>query len=51
MSPTYVFYLPGIYTITLSATNLFGTDTEQKIEYITVTEGNTFWVPLVFNTK
>lgn len=49
--PLYVFYAPGIYSITLNATNIFGSDSEQKIEYITVTEGNMLLVPIVFNSK
>ncbi len=35
-NPTHVFFNPGVYTITLTATNASGSDIETKISYITV---------------
>ena len=36
-NPTYIFTIPGVYTITLSVVNGEGNDTETKTDYITVT--------------
>jgi PKD repeat protein len=37
-NPTYTFYTPGIYTVSLSCEGPGGTDTETKIDYISVSE-------------
>ncbi|PLW94658.1 MAG: hypothetical protein C0591_12430 [Marinilabiliales bacterium] len=37
-NPTYVFYTPGVYTISLTCEGPGGIDTESKIDYITVSE-------------
>jgi PKD repeat protein len=39
--PLYAYQTPGTYTVTLIATNGYGSDTETKSNYITVTEGGT----------
>ena len=36
-NPTYTYNTQGIYTVTLTATNQFGSDIETKVDYITVT--------------
>jgi len=36
-NPTYTYNLMGVYTVTLTATNEFGSDIETKVDYITVT--------------
>jgi Zn-dependent metalloprotease len=36
-NPTYTYNTQGIYTVTLTATNQFGSDVETKVDYITVT--------------
>jgi Zn-dependent metalloprotease/chitodextrinase len=36
-NPTYTYNAMGVYTVTLTATNEFGSDDEVKIDYITVT--------------
>ena len=36
--PYFTYTEPGVYTITLTATNAAGTDTETKVDYITVGE-------------
>ena len=35
--PEHTYINPGLYTVTLTATNLFGSGTEQKVQYINVT--------------
>ncbi|MGD2093265.1 MAG: PKD domain-containing protein, partial [Candidatus Aminicenantes bacterium] len=35
-NPTVTYYTAGTYTVTLTATNAYGTDTETKVDYITV---------------
>jgi PKD repeat protein len=35
-NPTITYNIPGNYTVTLTATNEYGSDTETKIDYITV---------------
>jgi PKD repeat protein len=43
--PVYEYTALGKYTVTLTVTNAYGTDSETKIDYITVTEaGNTMYV-------
>ncbi len=37
-NPTYEYTAAGTYTVTLIATNSYGSDTEEKIDYITVNE-------------
>ena len=37
-NPTYTYTADGSYTVTLIATNAYGSDTETKIDYITVAE-------------
>jgi PKD repeat protein/Zn-dependent metalloprotease len=36
-NPTHTYNLMGVYTVTLTATNQFGSDDEVKVNYITVT--------------
>jgi PKD repeat protein len=36
--PSYTYDNVGTYTVTLTASNDYGSDTEQKVDYITVTE-------------
>ncbi len=38
-NPTYTYNSVGTYTVTLAVTNAYGSDTEVKSNYITVTEG------------
>ena len=37
-NPTYTYTVDGSYTVTLVATNAYGSDTETKVDYITVAE-------------
>lgn len=37
-NPSYTYNDPGTYTVTLVATNVYGSDTEAKLDYITVNE-------------
>ncbi len=37
-NPSYEYVTPGTYTVSLTATNAFGNDTETKTDYITVNE-------------
>lgn len=37
-NPTFIYTVPGIYTVFLMTTNASGSNTEQKTNYITVTE-------------
>jgi PKD repeat protein len=37
-NPTYTYTAVGTYTVSLTASNAFGTDTETKVDYIAVTE-------------
>lgn len=37
-NPSHIYTLPGTYTVTLIAANTCGTDTETKVDYITVSE-------------
>jgi PKD repeat protein len=39
--PLYIYDSPGTYTVSLTATNMYGSDTITKIGYITVTEPST----------
>ncbi len=36
-NPTHAYTLPGVYSVSLTATNAYGTDTETKIAFVTVT--------------
>lgn len=36
-SPTHIYTEPGVYTVSLTATNTFGSGTVEKTDYITVT--------------
>jgi PKD repeat protein len=38
-NPQYTYETAGSYTVSMTATNEYGSDTETKIDYITVTEG------------
>ena len=40
-NPSYTYTAAGTYTVSLTATNAFGSDTETKTAYITVTAPNT----------
>jgi PKD repeat protein len=40
-NPTVTYYTQGTYTVTLTATNAFGSDTETKVDYITVEPAGT----------
>lgn len=37
-SPCYIYYSTGNFTVSLTVTNSYGSDTETKVNYITVTE-------------
>ncbi|UCD94304.1 MAG: T9SS type A sorting domain-containing protein [Candidatus Zixiibacteriota bacterium] len=37
-NPTHIYDLPGVYTVSLTAANAFGSDTHTKTDYITATE-------------
>ncbi|WP_456442762.1 PKD domain-containing protein [Caldithrix abyssi] len=39
-NPTYTYNTPGTYTVSLTATNAYGSDTNTKTNYITVTEAS-----------
>jgi len=39
-NPTFIFNTAGVYTVSLTATNGEGPDTNTKIDYITVTQGD-----------
>jgi PKD repeat protein len=42
-NPSYTYNNPGTYTVSLTATNQYGSDTETKVDYITATEqGNNY---------
>ncbi len=47
-NPSYTYQNPGSYTVSLTATNAYGSDAETKANYITVTESGTT-VMHVFN--
>jgi PKD repeat protein len=36
-SPEHTYQNPGVYTVTLTATNVYGSDTATEVDYITVT--------------
>jgi PKD repeat protein len=36
-NPTHIYTAPGLYTVSLTVSNEYGTDTETKIYYINVT--------------
>jgi PKD repeat protein len=40
-NPTVTYYTQGTYTVTLTASNAFGSDTETKVNYITVEPAGT----------
>jgi len=40
-NPSYIYETAGTYTVSLTATNAYGSDTETKTDYITVTEPST----------
>ncbi len=40
-NPSYIYNNVGTYTVSLTATNAYGSDVETKIDYITVTEPTT----------
>ncbi|MFC1573421.1 S8 family serine peptidase, partial [Candidatus Eisenbacteria bacterium] len=40
-NPSYTYDTEGSYTVSLTATNAHGSDTETKVDYITVTSGGT----------
>ena len=46
VNPTVVFNTPGTNTITLTATNAFGSDVETKTAYITVLDANGIALPI-----
>ena len=39
-NPGYTYNNPGTYTVALTVTNAYGSDTETKVDYITVTDPN-----------
>ena len=44
-NPTYEYTAVGTYTVALTVTNAYGSDTETKVDYITVSDvGNTMYV-------
>jgi len=44
-NPSHTYYNSGVYSVSLTATNNFGTDTDIKTNYITVTASNSFTDP------
>ena len=52
-NPTHEYTIAGTYTVSLTATNADGSDTETKVDYITVTEpaGNAMHVDNISVTK
>ncbi len=45
-NPTHSYAAPGVYTVTLTATNAYGNDTETKTSYITVNAGGSVAVTI-----
>lgn len=50
-NPTITYLLPGTYTVSLTSTNAFGNDTEQKNNYIQVGPGTGISDPLTTDVK
>ncbi len=49
-NPTHSYAAPGTYTVTLTATNAYGNDTEVKTAYITVLSGGSVSVTIASGT-
>ncbi|MBD3257512.1 PKD domain-containing protein, partial [candidate division GN15 bacterium] len=49
-NPSHTYNAAGTYTVTLTATNAYGSDDETKIDYITVTEPGTGYASLPYST-
>lgn len=45
--PTYIYEEPGLYTVTLTVSNLFGSHTLSETNYITVMEPEKIYLPLL----
>ncbi len=45
--PVHIYTDPGIYTVTLTISNGFGSDVEVKVAYITVLEWEKLYLPLI----
>jgi PKD repeat protein len=48
-NPSYTYQNVGTYTVSLTATNAYGSDTETKVDYITVTEPSSGGTMYVYN--
>jgi PKD repeat protein len=49
-NPSYTYNDPGVYTVTLTAANAFGSDVETKNDYITVMEqGTGTWATITYD--
>jgi PKD repeat protein len=49
-NPSHTYTDPGVYTVSLTATNAVGSDVETKTDYITVTEpGTGDWVVITYD--
>lgn len=48
-NPEYIYYSTGNFTVSLTVTNSYGSDTETKENYITVTEGDIPDIDIIFN--
>lgn len=49
-NPTVTYNTPGTYTVSLTVTNAFGTDTETKVNFITVTAAGSLPITQGFQT-
>jgi PKD repeat protein len=45
--PVHIYSSPGIYTVTLTVSNVFNSDDEVKVAYITVLDLEKLYLPLI----